>query len=128
MPKNKDLVRVQRALVSTLNRMTQPCVYTNWDDQYARTESNLAIKQLQDFVKEKVDLASLSGEELLDLGFTRWDDKGQLYLVPLCLVGALRNGTILYDITGDKSVVGKDELDLDTRSGCIAYGIRTITL
>jgi len=74
------------------------------------------------------DPTRLNEAQLRLLGFQRWDKSG-LMLIPLTHLGCIPDGTVLHCINGNKYVVGKDEIDDDTRGGILAYGIfpRTVT-
>lgn len=56
----------------------------------------------------------------------RWDDKGDdtLWLITPEELTKIPNGAILDCIDGKQYTVGVDEIDLDTRRGHLAYGIR----
>ena len=55
-----------------------------------------------------------------------WDQSERpiLLLLNLPLFEGLPNGTILHSINGETAVKGKDDIDLDTRGGFIAWGIQ----
>lgn len=70
------------------------------------------------------DFLNMDQEELESHGFRWWDEKNGIMLVPHSLYGALPNGTVLYDINGGTVVKGQDNIDMDTRFGLLAYGIK----
>lgn len=51
-----------------------------------------------------------------------WD--GDLFLITPELLKFLKEGTVLHSINGRTVVIGKDEIDLDTRGGYLAYGFK----
>lgn len=67
------------------------------------------------------DYRTLSMDDLVSLGFGRWDDR--LALIPGDWHSALPNGLELVCIDGQPAVVGRDYIDDDIRFGCLAYGI-----
>jgi len=71
-----------------------------------------------------VELEALTEEDLSRLGWGKWDDDG-LMLAPLYWYKALlrKERLILTSISGEDRVIGIDEIDKDSRFGCLAYGI-----
>lgn len=57
----------------------------------------------------------------------KWEDEGEnsLFLFHINEYDQLPDGIELESISGDKKIKGKDEIDLDTRAGYIAWGIRS---
>ena len=58
-----------------------------------------------------------------------WDDEeehpdGLLWLLTPEELDDMPNGLVLEDIVGGRAVIGKSDIDTDTRFGYIAYGIR----
>lgn len=74
--------------------------------------------------KRKLDVTEKTEEELLDLGFRWFDKESGLLLVPLKLFDQIPNGTKLICIDGREKIKGTDDIDLDTRAGLIAYGVK----
>lgn len=68
----------------------------------------------------------MSKEELLNLGFRRWNKETGLMLIPGALfqdvLSSLPVGTELTDILGNKQKIGDGEFDDDTRAGLTAWG------
>ena len=77
-----------------------------------------------DFVKKVFTLDNLTKERAKALRFGKWDEDEQpdLYLFPLWFVLFLPYGTKVVSIGGEKFEYSK-ETDLDTRFGCVAFGI-----
>lgn len=69
-------------------------------------------------------LDNLTRERAKHLRFGRWDKDEQpdLYLFPLWFVLFLPYGTKVVSIGGEKFEYS-EETDLDTRFGCVAFGI-----
>ena len=99
-----------------------------WTDKFNTTEIKEAMEKITK-VGAKLNLPSLSNEELIDLGFRWWSDpneKGEsLLLIPLYFLKSLPEGTEIWSIGlgyGEKSVIGTDQIDNDVRMGMIPYG------
>lgn len=60
-------------------------------------------------------------ERLYVEGFRNWD--GTMVLLPLWALAHMQTGESLTCIDNSVAVVGTDEIDDDTRGGCIAYGV-----
>lgn len=59
--------------------------------------------------------------QLYAKGFRNWD--GLMVLLPLWALAHMQEGECLECIDGSLTVVGTDAIDLDTRGGCVAYGV-----
>jgi hypothetical protein len=105
-----------------LNRIAEAKNYTNWSDQFAR---KYIVESFENMVAKEVkweELINLPYEDLWTFGFRQFND--QLLLIPLWLFSAIPQGFRLTSISGREVEVGKDDIDLDTRAGCIAFGIK----
>lgn len=60
-------------------------------------------------------------KDLLEAGYREFNG---IMLIPLRLWDRIPQGTQLVSIHGDVAVKGKDEIDLDTRAGLLAWGFR----
>jgi hypothetical protein len=60
-------------------------------------------------------------ERLYAEGFRNWD--GSMVLLPLWALAHMQTGESVTCIDNSVAVVGTDEIDDDTRGGCIAYGV-----
>lgn len=54
---------------------------------------------------------------------TWWDSDHTLWLITPDQFNRLPRGFELKAIDGEKVVIGTDTIDLDTRFGCLAYGV-----
>lgn len=68
-------------------------------------------------------LNSLTKEKAEELGFRKWSDEKNLYLIPGVFYDFLPKGLKVESIMGEKKTVGTDYVDDDTRFGLLAYGI-----
>lgn len=70
-----------------------------------------------------INYSAATMKDLEALGFGHWSEGSRLMLIPLKLYDTIPDGTILTSISGRVVTKGKDEIDLDTRFGCIAFGL-----
>lgn len=74
-------------------------------------------------VKDLFSISNLTAERAKILRFKRWSDENpDLYLFPLWFVLFVPYGTEVIGIDGDEFVYSENT-DLDTRFGCVAFGI-----
>lgn len=122
---------LQHALKDIATRAAMGCAYAkNWDADFARKEVMESWRDEGTYSRKascrKVSVAELQAlpiSELRSLGFGGWDEK--LTLIPLWAWNYIADGETLTSISGDKAVKGEQEIDLDVRFGCIAYGFET---
>lgn len=116
---------------SLLNLAAMTAAYPSWDDKFSRKEiqnvwSNAHSRWHQkfDIVITREDILSLSEEQRHRFGFSRWSGEIPIILIPLWVFNYLEDDMILTCIFGEKTKTkGGGEIDLDTRGGCIAWGI-----
>jgi hypothetical protein len=123
MSKNLSVVMKNVGKV-LMNNIQMGLSYDEWSDEFSYKE----IKDRYSKVKEELngiigDITAMSAEELKELGFTKWDEESEIHLIPLWAFDLIPDGTELESIDGDKVTKGKDEIDLDVRFGCIAWGL-----
>ena len=124
-----DLEFYQKALSCQswlVNRISESKAYAkHWSDEFCLKDIRKAIERYysDDFVKEVFTLDNLTKERAEALRFGKWsDEQPDLYLFPLWFVLFIPYGTKVIGIDGDKFEYSK-ETDLDTRFGCVAFGI-----
>jgi hypothetical protein len=105
------------------------CYASSWGDRFVREQIqevwNDTGRGLRTPTFRKItpnELQSMLPEDLRELGFGLWSDDEPLYLIPLYIYNYLDDGIELKSISGDTKVKGIDEIDLDVRMGCIAWG------
>ena len=87
-----------------------------------------AVEQTEPFrtfyksLKKNLDITKLTLEEARELRFLRWDEHGKLYLFPLWVVPLIPEGLMVTSIGGE-TFPFDDRSDLDTRFGCVAFGL-----
>lgn len=100
----------------------------SWPSDFARKEVSACWKNEEDIFRKKRDF-SFTPEDLKDIdlkdlhmmGFGNWGKDG-IILIPLWAYHYIADGTELTSIMGVVAVKGEDDIDLDVRGGCIAYG------
>jgi len=123
---SKSLTLIMRGVCKNLmNCIQMGLSYENWSDEFSYKEIKESYLNIKNLLKEIIgDITTLSKEELKELGFAKWEEERELYLIPLWAFDLIPDGTELESISGDKIIKGKDEIDLDVRFGCIAYGLK----
>ena len=124
-----DLEFYQKALSCQswlVNRISESKAYAkHWSDEFCLEDIRKAIERYysDNSVKEVFTLDNLTKERAKALRFGKWsDEQPDLYLFPLWFVLFLPYGTKVIGIGGD-TFEYSEETDLDTRFGCIAFGI-----
>ena len=110
-----------------VNRISEIKAYgKHWGDEFCLKEIRDAIESYltDDYVKEVFTLDNLTRERAKHLRFGRWDEDEQpdLFLFPLWFVLFLPYGTKVVGIGGD-TFEYTEETDLDTRFGCVSFGV-----
>lgn len=121
---------LRRVLVYFANRAAMTAAYASWADDYSRAEIREAWTDTdrEPFGRRVTvaELIEIPDARLRELGFVSWD--GALTVVPLWAFHFIADGEVLTSISGDtgtkgvKDAEGREEIDLDVRFGCIAYG------
>lgn len=76
------------------------------------------------FARNEMDVWELSDEEKTLLGFAKWDDKSDKWLIPVWLFNLLPLGIPIHSpVTGSNDVIEDDTND-DYRLGCVGYCFR----
>lgn len=120
---------VARFLFSILNSIASAAAsgaaYQSWPDDFARKEARDAWAGIDRGWGQKLtvkQLQTVRGPDRQKLGFSKWDDEGVLILIPLWAFNVIADGEELTSISGETKIKGQDEIDLDVRFGCIAWG------
>lgn len=93
-------------------------VLSGWNGDFILSEFKHTLEQLQQEIKQSgFNFNHMPLEELKEFGV---NDEGY---VPIYLLNALTDGTILVDKTGENKIVGEDYLDRDTQFGYSQYKI-----
>lgn len=114
---------IMNCLTWYANKIAETVHYKSWDDHVCREEINRHTGKMIEEVKKHIDFYHLTKEEAVELRFGKWSDDSNLYLIPLWLLPAIPVGITLTCISGDKIVYDGKNIDIDTRFGCLAWGI-----
>lgn len=113
-------INVANLMTFMLNNVACTMEYDNWSDKYKHKDIKESYNSIQRVV-EDIDFSKLTNEEKEFLGFRKFSEDDEDYLIPLWLLRALPDGTELQSIMGQIKVVGKDYIDNDVRFGMTAY-------
>lgn len=106
-----------------MNTIQMGLTYEQWGKEFSYEEVIRSYERIKDQAKEIVgNPVDLSDEDLKNLGFKKWDEDSEIRLIPIWAYDLIPDGTELTSIGGSKTVKGTNEIDLDVRFGCIAYG------
>lgn len=122
-------VRAVEALTMMLRqlagRAAAGAAYEGYTPKFVKSEVTAAWLNLSDETAPKLtlaDLSVLSHKVLESFGFILWEKSTGLRLIPLWALNMISDGEELTSISGRKVIVGEDDIDLDTRGGCVAWG------
>ena len=118
-------IPIERLLYISLYKVTNvtaAAITYGWSEGYARKELTEILSNIANTLKPRwEEIKNLPRETLLNIGFMSWD--GKTLLIPLWLLKALPDGEVVTCINDKSYTVGVDDIDDDTRYGCIPYGI-----
>lgn len=127
---NKDFKQIMtNVAIQLLNTRQMGISYApNWSEEFSRKELSEKFinltEQLAKIIEEIGGITKLSAEDLASLGFKKWDeDMPNLRLIPIWAYDLIPDGTELTSISGDTIIKQGNNVDLDVRFGCIAWGI-----
>lgn len=111
---------VMNCLTWLANRVSEDYVWGRGD---VRKKDMLEAfyKELRN--KNAIDFEHLTIAQAKELRFGKWDENGNLWLIPIWLYPLIPNGLELKGIMGGKVIFDGNNIDTDTRFGCLAYGI-----
>lgn len=120
--------KVMKHMALFASRVSESVMW-NWDDAYKATHVKEALESLQKSIADAINITDLSESELAELGFMKWKhnvfDLNPIMLIPHYILPVIPKGTEVFCIDGTKKIIGVDEINDDTRVGCIAYGIKS---
>jgi len=67
--------------------------------------------------------SELTEKEMIDLGFIKYSNENDIYLIPLWSLPFLKNGIKVEFIDGEVRLLDKSTVDTDNRFGCVAFGV-----
>ena len=117
-----SLEYLQSAMAFVANRAASGAAYDGWSDEFARSEVREAWANEREGARKVSanELFQISASDLMGIGFRCWDEN--LIVIPLWAVHYLDPEMEVTCIDGSKSRLGDEDVDLDIRYGCIAYG------
>lgn len=130
MKEVEKIKRIQQVLAIEAGKHM---VYSSsWSADFCRTR----LEELRDEIIKELGLVSfecLTGEELRDLGFGKWDEADSILLIPIWLYPFIAPGQKLWCFGGKPILVREDYtnpdaegyIDNDQRFGYLAYGVKT---
>ena len=107
-----------------INRAAEVFCYS-WSDDFSfkRMKEIPDVFSKSDYFR-KVDPNEMTKEQLLDLGFQKWDEDSGLMLIPLYIYPFLKDEIMCGSISDICSrLIKVSEIDIDHRFGCLAYGV-----
>lgn len=120
MRKIKDVQK--NIMLYVLNTVAKINTY-NWDDDFKIEQVEEVYDKVIEFFRNEVEIDLNNEEQLKMLGFKRWNDETELFLIPLWAYDLVPDGTKMHSIFGETVVKGEEKIDKDVRFGCLAYGI-----
>jgi len=120
MRKIKDVQK--NIMLYVLNTVAKINTY-NWDDDFKIEQVEEVYDKVIEFFRNEVEIDLNNEEQLKMLGFQRWNDETELFLIPLWAYDLVPDGTKMHSIFDETVEKGEEEIDKDIRLGCLAYGI-----
>lgn len=111
------------------NSLSMGYMYKEWDDTTVRKDMKEAYDKFYQSLqlennKDLINFEKLTQDEAKELGFGKWNEETNLYLLPLYLVPLLPKGIELTYIDGETFIFDKiEDLDLDIRFGMLSFGV-----
>lgn len=104
-------------LTWVVNRL---CTKPIWSGTWEKDE---VWGQFYKSLKSHLDITKLTLDEAKGYRFCRWDENSNLWLFPLWVVPLIPEGLMVTSISGE-TFPFDSTTDLDTRFGCVAFGLR----
>lgn len=125
--KTSDFNETEKKIISTLDwfasKASEPIQY-NWSADFSISElkesNSYMLKELSEIIGDWKDI-NIDTAEIL--GFRKWSDEENLYLIPLYLFPIIPIGLEVKSILGNIVVNDGTNIDNDNRAGLLAYGI-----
>lgn len=107
------------------NRAAETVAYGDcWGAKFCQKEVKEAHDKMVEELRKHIDWSNLTVDDCKELRFNLWSDKLPIWLIPIWLLDVIPAGTELTSISGEKVVFNtKEDIDIDTRYGCLTYGI-----
>lgn len=107
------------------NRAAETVAYGgSWGVEFCQKEIKEAHDKMVEELRKHIDWNNLTVDDCKELRFNQWSDELPIWLIPIWLLDVIPAGMELTYISGEKVVFNsKEDIDIDTRFGCLAYGI-----
>lgn len=106
------------------NAVAQGIVYEkHWSTEFCHKENKEAFKKVNNELSKALDWDKLTEQDCKELRFGVWEKGNPVRLIPIWLYKAIPMGTKLTSIGGEEIVFDGNNIDTDTRYGCLAWGI-----
>ena len=115
---------VINCLTFLANAVAQGIVYEgHWSPKFSLKENKKAFDLVNDELAKVLDWDNLTEQDCKELRFGVWQKENPVRLIPIWLYKAIPMGTKLTSIDGEEIIFDGNNIDTDTRFGCLAWGI-----
>lgn len=116
---------ILNCLTYMANKTAETVAYGgSWGVEFCQKEIKEAHNKLVEELRKHIDWNNLTVDDCKELRFNQWSDELPIWLIPIWLLDVIPAGMELTCISGEKVVFNsKEDIDIDTRFGCLAYGI-----
>ena len=106
------------------NSMAKSIIYEDcWKPEYCCKKNREAFDIVNKALLRELDWDNLTEDDCKELRLGVWDKNEPLRLIPIWLSKAIPVGTKLTSIDGSEITFDGNNIDTDTRFGCLAWGI-----
>lgn len=122
----KELEEMVRHSKDVMQRYIGESITYDWDERFKLVNiengAEYGFVILDNALDGRLKTLDLTSEELNTLGFQRWDEESNLYLIPIWMTKFIQQDIEVTSFMGEKKTLAK--ADKDHRYGCIAYGVK----
>lgn len=117
----KEIIEILTYMANTIGEID--AYSETWSAEYCKKYAMERHQTAIDALKKHLDWDNLTEQDCKELRFMRWSEDSKMYCIPIWLYKAIPVGTELISIGGERIVFDGNNIDNDTRFGCLAYGI-----
>lgn len=115
---------IVNCLTYLANYVAETIAYEDtWSPKFCHVELSGAFSRVNEELSKHLDWSNLTERDCKALRFGKLEEGNPLRLIPIWLYKVIPIGTELTSINGEKVIFNGHNIDLDTRYGCLAYGI-----
>lgn len=115
---------IRDCLTFLANSMAKSIIYEDcWKPEYCCKENREAFDKVNEVLRQELDWDNLTEDDCKELRFGVLTKDNPLRLIPIWLYMVIPVGTKLKSIGGEEIVFDGNNIDTDTRFGCLAWGI-----